>query len=237
LHLEIAELSSLEEVRQLGSRLRSEFPKVDLLVNNAGVYCARRHLTEDGFERTFAVNHLSHFLLTHLLWPSLVGAGGRVINVSSEGHKSARLTRAPLEEIIRGRGRYNGWRAYGDSKLANILFTVELGRRCRPGDLSAVAVHPGVLATRIWNSNANPLSLLMRLFKPLMGKPSVGGDAVVFLAQEASATVHGRYFAKKRRSEPAPAALDRGLAKNLWNVSRELVGLSDEDVPERNRDD
>ena len=220
-----ADFASLIQVRQLGMVLSGDYSKIDLLVNNAGAAFARRRITEDGFESTLEVNHLSHFLLTQLVMSSLLAAGGRVINVSSEGHRSAKLRRAALEDIIRGVGPYGGWRAYADSKLANILFTKELARRYQPDQLSAVAVHPGTLATRIWNRNMTPVGLLMRAFKPLMGRPSVGGEAVVFLAGEPSEAVHGQYYEKQKLSEPAAPAHDRELAEELWRVSSELVGV------------
>jgi NAD(P)-dependent dehydrogenase (short-subunit alcohol dehydrogenase family) len=123
-----ADFASLTQVRQLGTVLNGDYPRVDLLVNNAGAAFGRRKITPDGFESTLAVNHLSHYLLTQLVMPSLLSASGRVINISSEAHRRAKLYRAALEEIIRGGGPYNGWRAYSDSKLANILFTKELAR-------------------------------------------------------------------------------------------------------------
>ena len=220
-----ADFASLAQVRQLGAVLRGDYPKIDLLVNNAGTFFARRKITEDGFESTLAVNHLSHFLLTALVLPSLLAAAGRIINVSSEAHRRAQLRRTALEGIMRGTGSYGGWRAYSDSKLANILFTRELARRYQADALSVVAMHPGVLATRIWNRNLTPASLLMIVFKPFMGRASVGGDAVVFLAREQADVIHGRYYDKQVVSEPAQPAQDRELAEELWQVSSELVGV------------
>jgi len=220
-----ADFASLSQVRQLGTVLSGDYPRIDLLVNNAGAAFARRKITADGFESTLAVNHLSHFLLTQLVMPSLLAASGRVINVSSQAHRGAKIYRAALEEIIRGGGSYNGWRAYSDSKLANILFTKELARRYQSNQLSAVAFHPGVLATRIWNRNLTPVSLMMRAFKPFMGKAAVGGEAVVFLARELSDAVHGQYYDKQKLSEPEEPANDRELAAELWRVSSELVGV------------
>ena len=115
---------------------------------------------------TMAANHLGHFLLTHLLSERLARAGGRVINVSSDGHRGGELKRAPLEEIMTGRVSFNGLKAYADSKLANVLFAFELSRRMSSAGLAATAVHPGVLSTRIWNQNRDPLSLLMRMMTP-----------------------------------------------------------------------
>jgi NAD(P)-dependent dehydrogenase (short-subunit alcohol dehydrogenase family) len=219
-----ADFARLAQVRQLGTVLSGDYPEIHLLVNNAGTFFMRRKLTADGFERTFAVNHLSHFLLTQLVLHSLLAAAGRVINVSSEAHRRASLYRAALEEIIRGGGPYSSWRAYSDSKLANILFTQELARRYQPDQLCSVAMHPGVLATRIWNRNLNPASLLMRAFKPFMGKAAIGGDAIVYLAGEPREAVHGLYYEKRKLSQPAKAAHDKELAAELWRVSSELVG-------------
>lgn len=220
-----AEFRSLSTVRALGMELAAKYPKVDILVNNAGVYRQRREITEDGFEHTFAVNHLSHFLLTHLLAASLTRTHGRVITVGSEAHRGAKLTRAPLEKIIRGEVRYRGFLAYSDSKLANHLFTAELTRRHPAHELAAVTLHPGVLATRIWNRNLDPASLFMRLIKPLLGRPSVGGNAVAFLAYESPERIHGAYYEKQKRSTPAQSAADPALARELWDISSRLVGI------------
>jgi NAD(P)-dependent dehydrogenase (short-subunit alcohol dehydrogenase family) len=225
LRLQVADLASLAQVRRLGGELAQTFPEIHLLVNNAGLYRAKLERTEDGYERTFAVNHLSHFLLTQLLLPNLLAASGRVINVTSGGHRGGRLDPDSLEEVARGRMRYSGLGAYADSKLANVLFAAELARRFGSEELAACALHPGVLATQIWNRNRNPMSLGMLLFKPFMGRPSVGGEAVAFLAQEPAARIHGRYFEKKKEVKPAPLAEDPILAQKLWDLSLQLTGL------------
>lgn len=224
--LRLADLGSLGHVRELGETLSAELDRLDFLINNAGVYRSRLELTEDGFERTMAVNHLAHFLLTHLLIDRLRAASGRVVNVSSGSHRSGKLDRAPLQSILRGEGRYRGLQAYSDSKLANVLFTFELARRFE-SIITANALHPGVLATRIWNQNHNAPSLFMRLFKPLMGSPKVGGDAAVRLATDPQLThVTGKYFDKEKESRAADMAYDRDLAHRLWQVSAELTGLN-----------
>ncbi len=220
-----AEFRSLAAVRALGTELAADYPKIDILVNNAGVYRLRREITEDGFEHTLAVNHLSHFLLTHLITASLTRARGRVITVGSEAHRGAKLTRAPLEKIIRGEVRYRGFLAYSDSKLANHLFTAELARRHPANELAAVTLHPGVLATRIWNRNVDPVSFFMRLIKPVLGRPSVGGDAAAFLAQEHPDQIHGAYYEKQKRSTPSQPGTDPRLARELWDISSRLVGI------------
>jgi len=226
LHFGVGDLSDLAEVRRLGTRLLSRFPRIDVLVNNAGVYRSRRHITNDGFELTFAVNHLSHFLLTHLLLPSLLEAAGRVINVTSEWHRYAKLYR-PVEAIARGEGLYMGWRAYADSKLAGVLFTAELARRFEADALSTVAVHPGTLATRLGHGTFAPVGLILRLLKPILEAPSIGGDALVYLTQAPRESLHGEYYHKEFTRTPAPSMKDVGLARTLWNESASLVGLQD----------
>jgi len=225
--LEVADLSSLSSVRELASRLRDRAGPIDVLVNNAGLYKARREMTEDGFEMTMAVNHLGHFVLTHQLLEQLAEAGGRVISVSSDGHRSGDLRRARLEDILTGRVPFKGLQAYADSKLANVLFAFELSRRLSQPGVTSVALHPGVLATRIWNQNLDPLSLMMRLFKPFMKRPLTGGRAVCRLAVECSAdAVDGRYFHVEKESTAADQAYDQELAEELWNVSARLTGVA-----------
>ena len=225
LALRVADLADLDQVRELGGTLAGELDHLDGLVNNAGVVRARREITADGFERTMATNHLGHFLLTRFLLHRLEAAGGRVVNVSSQAHRSGKLGRAPLEAIMRGEIRYRGLQAYNDSKLANVLFSNELARRAA-GRITSNALHPGVLATRIWNQNKTPGSLIAAAFKPLMGSPDVGGRATARLAVDARlASVSGRYFNGEQQEEPAPAALDRDLANRVWMTSAELTGV------------
>lgn len=226
IELELADLASLEDVHAVSERLKSRLVTVDVLVNNAGVYRASREITADGFERTMAVNHLGHFLLTLSLLESLTSAAGRVINVSSEAHRVGNLARLPLEDIFCGQAPYQGFQAYSDSKLANVLFTFELARRLDGASAAtANALHPGVLATRIWNQNANPASLLMRVIKPFLGRPRRGGEAVVRLARDRELTgVSGRYYKQLDEVSAAKAARDTDLAERLWRLSVELTG-------------
>jgi NAD(P)-dependent dehydrogenase (short-subunit alcohol dehydrogenase family) len=223
--LEIADLSSFESVRALTDRLSARFDRIEMLVNNAGVFRARRELSVDGFEVTLATNHLGHYLLTVQLMDLLRRGGARIVNVSSNGHRRGDLRRAPLEKILRGDISYGGVQAYGDSKLANILFTFELMRRHGGEGIAANSLHPGVLATRIWNQNRTPLSLLTVLFKPLMGRPLVGGRAVFRLATDPSlGESGGSYFEVEKEARAAAQAYDEGLAAELWETSQRLTG-------------
>lgn len=219
LRLELCDLGSLDQVRDLATRLRA-LPRLDALVNNAGLF--RRHLerTPDGYERTMAVNHLGHFLLTLLLESRLRAEGTRIVNVSSNGHRRARLRRAPLAEIFRGTDPYSGIVAYGDSKLANVLFTRELARRWGGDGVLAFAVHPGVLATEIWDRNSGLVMRFLQWWKRFMDPPSVGGEAVSRLVLDPDvASLSGGYFDELEPARPSADALDDGLARSLWEES------------------
>ena len=223
--LEIADLASLDSVRELGGRLRQRLARIDILVNNAAVWRNRLELTGDGFERTLGTNHLGHFLLTHLLLERLPG-GAQIVNVSSEAHRSADLRRAPLEEIARGRAWKGGFPAYADSKLANLLFTVEAVRRWEGAGLTVNALHPGALATRIWNQNSGAVGLLLRILKLFLRKPEVGGEAVLSLVQRApEERTSGHYFRVRGESTPSEQGRDRELAGELWEQTAAWTGI------------
>ena len=222
LALEIADLSSLADVRAAAGRIATRLPAVDILVNNAGISSARRTLSADGFELTFATNHLGHFLLTHLLLECLWAGRGRIVNVSSRGHRSGDLHRGSLDDIARGRAWKGGLQAYADSKLANILFTFESARRWGSRGITANAVHPGVLATDIWNKTPWIARLLIRPFTWFMDGPEVGGEAVMNLVTGPDDdTVTGRYFDMNDERTPSPQARDEALARELWERSFE----------------
>lgn len=224
--LEIADLAALDSVRELGGRLQARPARIDILVNNAGAWRNRLELTQDGFERTLATNHLGHFLLTHLLLERLQD-GAQIVNVTSEVHRRADLRRAPLEEIVRGQAWKGGLRAYADSKLANVLFTVEAVRRWEGTGITVNALHPGALATRIWNQNPGAVGLLLGLVKLFLRKPQVGGEVVVGLVERPPQDrVSGRYFRVRTESAPMEQARDRELAAALWEQSAAWTGLA-----------
>ena len=224
----LADLADFGAVRRAADELRRLSDRLDLLVANAGVWLARRELTPDGLERTMAANHLGHFLLTNLLREPIERARGRIVVVTSEAHRRGRLTERTLEEIFRGVGRYSGTQAYADSKLANVLFTFELARRLDGTGVTANAVHPGVVATRIWRRGRGVLGFLARLAKPFMASPREGARPVLRVATDPDLEgVTGRYFDRMDERRAVDAAYDRALARRLWQVSAELTGLAD----------
>ncbi|MDD9987482.1 MAG: SDR family NAD(P)-dependent oxidoreductase [Spirochaetaceae bacterium] len=223
--LELADLSCPDSVRGLASRLTEQLARIDILVNNAGLALDRLQTTAEGFELTFATCHLGHFLLTNLLLDRLRG-GGRIVNVSSTAHRFGDLRRAPLDRIARGRAWQGGFPAYCDAKLANVLFTAECARRWSGHGIAANAVHPGVLATNIWNRSQGVMALLMRAITVFMRRADVGGTAVVELIRRSEpGRVSGRYFHVRAERPPQPQAADPDLAHDLWERSLVWTGL------------
>ncbi|MEL6277055.1 MAG: SDR family NAD(P)-dependent oxidoreductase, partial [Bacteroidota bacterium] len=216
----------LASVSAAAEFILTEHPKLDVLINNAGVFTNRLLYTKDGFELQFGVNHLGHFLLTNLLLPALQcpDEGGRVINVSSSAHFRGEIDFENLRGE-RGERQYNGPKAYAQSKLANVLFTKELSRRYE-GEVTANCLHPGVVATRFANKNGGTLvSTIWNLYKPFARKPSKGADTVVYLAKSPEVrAVTGRYFDQRQCvKRPSDWARGKGLAERLWNYSHAAV--------------
>ncbi len=220
-----ADLAALAEVRRLGAELDRSLPRLDVLVLNAGVACARRSLTADGYERTFAVNHLAPFLLTHLLRAKLErSAAGRIVVVSSEAHRGARID---FDDLMLER-RYSQWRAYGRSKLANLLFTRFLARRLVGTAMTCNALHPGVVRTGIFREAPALLrGVLSAVSRLLLLSPEQGARTSVYLAS--STDVAGRsgdYYIRCKPAQPSQAARDDAAADRLWAASAKLVGVT-----------
>lgn len=208
------DLSSMAEVRGLAEQSQTFAPTLDVLINNAGVFEHERKLTIDGFERTFAINHLAPFLLTHLLLPSLRNApSGRVIAVSSIAHSRGRIDFADL----RYDRHYHGYSAYASSKLANVLFAYEMARRLQGSRITSNALHPGVIGTKLLRSGFGA-----------GGAPIEQGalTSVRLASDPALAGVTGKYFADGREMPSAPITHDRVLAKRLYEESAKLVGIA-----------
>jgi len=218
----LADFSRLAEVRRLADELLAGNGGLDLLVNNAGLMSPRYRFSFDGFELTFAVNHLAPFLLTNLLLDRLkASAPARIITVASEAHRGHGLNLAQLAQP-------HDWgtlKAYGRSKLCNILFTRELAARLVGSGVVAICLHPGVVATAI-GQRGGLTELVWRLMKPFMTSPEKGAETSLFLATAPDPEpFHGGYVIGKALARPDPTALDSGLARRVWEESARLVGL------------
>jgi NAD(P)-dependent dehydrogenase (short-subunit alcohol dehydrogenase family) len=217
----LADLSVQAEVRRLAAALRAGHQRLHLLLNNAGGLNPRREVTPEGLEVTFATNHLAPFLLTTLLLDLLLAsAPARVVTVASRAHWRGRMH---FDDLQLSRG-YGGWRAYQQSKLANILFTVELARRLEGTGVVANAVHPGVVATGFGGSKPGPTRWAMRLARPFLLTAEQGARTPLWVATAKElAQVNGRYFSNGKEARPSARAQDVEAARRLWEVSERLV--------------
>ena len=220
------DLSSFRSVRAAADEFLAEHPKLDVLINNAGVYTDTLEITEDGYELQFAVNHLGHFLLTMLLLPALRCCRNcsRVINVSSALHFKGGLDFSSLEGKAEKKS-YSGTKAYAQSKLSNVLFTMELDRRFGQ-ELTTNCLHPGVGGTRLANKKAGALtSTVWSMYKPFAIKPNKGADTSVYLAASPEVKdVSGRYFDENQcLQKPSSIARNEQLARRLWEYSEQAV--------------
>ncbi len=220
-----ADMSSQAEVRRLAAQVLRTYPRLDVLVNNAGGFWARRHVTADGLEHTFALNHLAPFLLTSLLLHRLTAsAPARIVTVSSGAHAQGRLDFNDLQ----GERNYSGQQAYSQSKLANVMFTYQLARRLEGTGVTATAAHPGVVATS-FGAEDHPahLGIMIRVARPLMKTPSQGALTPVYLASSPEAEgVTGQYFAHRKPKTSSKASYDTAAQARLWQASAALTGLT-----------
>ncbi len=219
-----ADLARMSEVRRLAGELRAAYPGIDVLVNNAGAIFRARQVTQDGLERTFALNHMAYFLLTHLLHDALIAAApARVVNVASGAHRGAVLDLADLNL----KRRYTGWTAYRRSKLANILFTRELARRLAATGVTANCLHPGFVASRFGDNNSGAFRWKIGSAKLFAISPEKGAETVVHLAAspEVAATTGG-YFFRSAPATPSAAAQDNETARLLWDESARIAGIA-----------
>jgi retinol dehydrogenase-14 len=219
----VADLSSQSQVRRLADQLLHSLSRIDVLVNNVGGYWNTRHVTADGLERTFALNHLAPFLLTNLLLDRLKqSAPARVVTVSSNAQAMGRIDFDDLQ----GERSYSGARAYNQSKLANVLFTYELARRLQATSVTANALHPGVVSTSFGAEDPGRVQrLLVPFMRPFMKSPDQGAATSIHVASAPElGQVTGRYFADSKPKTSSTRSYDEATATRLWQVSAELVG-------------
>jgi retinol dehydrogenase 14 len=219
-----ADFASLAQVRRLADELLERHERIDVLVNNAGLVTSRRELTEDGYEMTFAVNHLAPFLLTNLLLGRLrASAPARVITTSSGAHGGGRLD----FDDLAGERSWSMMRAYSTSKLANILFTRGLAMRVEPDEVTVNCLHPGVINTKLGRGAGRLAGLTWTAGRPFFGSPKRGASTIVYLAtSEEGGEVTGGYYENSRPVGTSAAAADAELADRLWRESERLVGLA-----------
>ena len=220
-----ADMSVQAEVRRLAAQVADAYPRLDVLVNNVGGFWAHRHVTADGLERTFALNHLASFLLTNLLLDRLTAsAPARIVTVSSGAQARGRID----VDDLQGERNYSGQRAYSQSKLANVMFTYELARRLEGTGVTATVLHPGVVRTSFGaEDQAAHFGFVIRAARPFMKTPAQGAVTPVYLASSPQVEgVTGQYFANRKPKTSAYADRDTAAAARLWQASSDLVGLT-----------
>jgi NAD(P)-dependent dehydrogenase (short-subunit alcohol dehydrogenase family) len=223
-----AEFSSLAEVRRFAAAIVERAPRVDVLVNNAGTIFVKRGLSKDGYELTFAVNHLAPFLLTHLLLDALKGAApSRIVTTASGAHRRAKLAFDDLQS----ERNYSPMGAYGTSKLANVLFTRALAKRLEGTAVTATCLHPGLVRTNFGTHNAKDVSSLAKIIIGFVMRfartPEKGAETVIYLASSPQVEgASGGYYVDCKPAMTSQLAKDDAAAERLWQVSERLAGIA-----------
>jgi NAD(P)-dependent dehydrogenase (short-subunit alcohol dehydrogenase family) len=234
--LHIGDMGSQADIRRVAAEVQAKHDRLDVLLNNAGVLVTKRRETVDGIEETFAINHLGYFLLTNLLTDLLkttarsaanaanaanaASAGARVVSVSSRAHRGATVNWGD-PQLKTG---WTSFKAYGQSKLCNILFTRELARRLEGTGVTANCLHPGVIASGFGHTDGGLISVAVRIVSPFLSSPEDGAKTQVYLSSSPEvAGVTGKYFDKCKEAQPSKAALEEGAPQRLWAISEELT--------------
>jgi NAD(P)-dependent dehydrogenase (short-subunit alcohol dehydrogenase family) len=219
----VADLSSRAEVRRVAAEFKARHTRLDVLVNNAGVFVPKRRTTADGVEETFAVNHLAYFLLTQQLLDVLKASSpARVVNVSSDAHFRGKMY---WQDLQFANCRYSGFRAYAQSKLANVLFTYELARRLEGTSVTANALHPGVVASGFARTYPGPMGVLYTLAGCFMLTPEQGARTSVYVASSSELDgVSGKYFSRCKLARSSKISHCEASQRKLWALSEEMVG-------------
>lgn len=224
----LADLSSQASIRQLAVEILAAYPSIDVLVNNAGAVYTSRSVTVDGIETTWATNHLNYVLLTHLLLDRIkASAPARIVNVSSRAHDRSTIN---FDDLQFERG-YSAIRCYGQSKLANVLFTYELARRLEGTGVTANCLHPGVVRTGFAKNNSGPLGTFVNGAARVAGmffiSPKKGAETSIYLASSPAVEgVTGKYFARSKETPSNAESHDREVARRLWEISERMCGVA-----------
>lgn len=221
--LMVADLASIESTKKGAADFLARYPKLDVLVNQAGLYLNQRQLTPDGLETMFVVNHLSYFLLTNLLLPALkAGAPARIVNGSGGVEAAGKIDFDDLQ----GEKKFGPIKALAQSKLGNFLFTYELARRLEGTGVTVNIMHPGGVKTELGKGQGGFFGFMLRLMRPLFSTPEQGADTLVWLASAPELQgVTGKYFVKRKEAKSSARSHDKELASRLWKVSAELSGM------------
>ena len=221
--LMLADLSYQQEIHRLADEFKEAYPRLDVLINNAGVFRSKRITSADGIETTFAVNHLAYFLLTSLLLDVLkASAPSRIVNVASGEQRNGNID---FDDLQAEKG-YKGAKAYSQSKLATVLFTYELARRLEGTGITANCLHPGVVVTNLGSGVSGIFGVMVRALTPLMKSPEKGAETSIYLASSPEMEgLSGRYFVNKDEARSSDVSYDERLARRLWEVSADLTNL------------
>ena len=216
----------------MASQIKNKFNTIDILINNAGAYFSKRHITIDGIEATFAVNYLSRFLLTNLLLENILRSKqGRIINVSGEFHRKGRINFEDLEFSK----KYSPLKALCQAKMADILFVYELSRGLKNTRATVNCLHPGFVATNIINNDPDSSLIKKIIYKsisPLLKSPGEGAETAIYLASSPEVTtVSGKYFIEKKCVESSPSTYNEETARHLWKVSEQMMKVN---IPQTN---
>ena len=224
-HMLIADLSVISEVRKLADTFKEKYPRLDVLINNAGAVFSERHESADGLEMTFALNHMSYFLLTDLLLDTLkASTPARIVNVASDAHTGGKLDFDDLQNK-RNYGA-GGFTAYSRSKLMNIMFTYELSRRLAGTNVTANVLHPGFVRSGFGRNNKGFMGLIMPVAQLFAISPAKGAETIVYLASSHEVDgVTGLYWDKKKSVQSSAVSYVEADQKRLWDATAELVGL------------
>ncbi len=219
----LCDFSIQDEIRKASADILEKYEKIDVLINNHGFITNKFEETVDGLESIFAVNHIGYFLFTNLLLPTIINTGkARIINVASNAHQGGKFE----PDNLQLKKNFDSWKAYSNSKLFNILFTIELAERLKDTEVTTNCLHPGVVRTTFGNG-MNPLfALFWKLGSPFMKSHEDGAATTIYLAtSEEVAEVNGAYFSDSKVKTPKKQALDPEAARELWRISEELCGL------------